>query len=74
MRYRIGARVAFIKGELHEAHPDYYPPEGTVGTVLHDYGAVVHVQWPKGSIRVPGADADWKRQGFLEKTRVKPEA
>ena len=71
MRYRIGDRVQFLKGKLHEGNPEHYPPEGTVGTVLRDFGSCLHVQWPKGSLKTSGPDAEWKRQCFIRKSKVK---
>ena len=42
-----GAKVVFTDAKAHEEEPQYYPPVGTVGTVLHNGDD--WIQWPKGS-------------------------
>ena len=48
--YKAGDKVRFISEGLHLRELDYYPPSGTVGTVLAyeaDLGTI-YVQWPAG--------------------------
>lgn len=42
-----GEKVVFTDAKLHEKNPKWYPPVGTVGTVMHDEDD--WIQWPKGS-------------------------
>lgn len=48
--YKPGDKVRFIDAKAHEDYPDFYPPVGTIGTVLRMFGnGVLDVQWPTGS-------------------------
>lgn len=47
---KVGDKVRFVNAEVHDCDPWFYPPVGTIGTVLsiNRYGDVF-VQWPEGS-------------------------
>lgn len=52
-----GKKVRFVNAEAHEGMPDFYPPVGTIGTIMpvsyHPNGCFEEedyiVEWPKGS-------------------------
>jgi hypothetical protein len=51
-----GDRVEFIDAEMHARCPEFYPPVGTIGTVVFSASAGVRVQWPEGST---SKDDEW---------------
>ena len=48
---KVGDKVKFIDRKAHEEVPEYYPPVGTIGTVVRDECNQEDwkVQWPKGT-------------------------
>ena len=74
---KIGSVVMFTDGAvtvrgrkhtmLHSAHPEYYPPAKTIGTVVEigegGWTALVKVQWPSGT--TSGNDSWWCHPDFL---------
>lgn len=50
MSFKAGDKVVFKNGRLHNQLPNYYPPAGTIGTVLYvcKYSPLP-IQWPIGS-------------------------
>ncbi len=51
-----GDQVRFICGELHEKQPAYFPPVGTIGTVIGFGLDDLFVQWPCGTT---SEDDEW---------------
>ena len=48
--YKPGDKVRFIDGAIHNRAPAFYPPAGTIGTVLtvekEEKEIALYVQWP----------------------------
>ena len=51
---KVGDRVKFTNWSLNNAVPQYFPPPGTIGTVVYSFDGVVSVQWPPGMTRGAG--------------------
>lgn len=49
-----GDKVVFLNTEAHKQCPRWYPPKGTVGTVVHPGVGTAWVQWPSGTTDNPG--------------------
>lgn len=48
-KFNVGNKVKYI-GKKHKDSPEFYPPVGTIGTVVQDVDGVdYYIQWPKGS-------------------------
>lgn len=63
--FAIGDKVRFLRGELHEKKPLYFPPVGTIGTVTWVGTEDLLVQWPCGTT---SEDDEWFVQPrFVEK-------
>ena len=77
---KIGSVVMFTDGAitvrrgnhtLHSAHPEFYPPAKTIGTVVkidesgytHAGGGMVKIQWPSGT--TSGNDSWWCYSSYL---------
>ena len=53
-KLKRGDKVRFLNQEKHISIPRYYPPAGTVGTVIRDGDDLI--QWPNGTT---GGDGRW---------------
>ena len=49
--YKPGDKVRFIDAVEHEKFKDFYPPVGTIGTVVEgeDADGVLYVEWAGGT-------------------------
>lgn len=48
--FAAGDKVRFCRGELNKLFPDWYPPAGTVGTVVGVSSMnSICVKWPDGT-------------------------
>ena len=48
-KFKRGDKVVFLNAELHNEYPIYYPPEGSVGSVLIPGRESACIQWPEGT-------------------------
>ena len=55
VNFKIGDKVRYLGHEEHKQYPEYYPPVGTVGTIVEvDDDSTALVNWGKvGSICAP---------------------
>ena len=73
--YKVGDKVRFIGAGSHRDIPQFYPPVGTVGTVVkidHDDVAPYLVQWPVGA--AIGGSKFWNAKKDLEPVEVDDES
>lgn len=48
-KFNVGDKVKYV-GKKHKDSPEFYPPVGTIGTVVQDVDGIdYYIQWPKGS-------------------------
>ena len=48
---KAGDKVIFMDVNLRGLAPDFYPPVGTIGTVIDvDDDGCLYVQWPRGGM------------------------
>ena len=50
---KVGMEVKFIDENEHKSCPEYFPPVGTVGTILKVESDDIFVRWPKGKTNEP---------------------
>lgn len=64
--FEPGDKVVFTSEKLHQEYPSFFPPAGTVGTILSaNCRGEYDVQWPDGST---SKDDQWiADQNDLEK-------
>lgn len=54
--YKPGDKVRFIDAVAHEEYEGFYPPAGTIGTVVEgtDIKGDIYVRWAGGSTALDG--------------------
>ena len=73
-----GAKVKFINKEAHENDPWFYPPVGTIGTIIHnnDYDKTDpndvewKVRWPKNSISCYNSNCFSDDESFVDEESI----